>query len=158
MVAHRRDRLPLSLARLAQGTTWPAKSCAKAATDRTQLDLNPFNSHCCLLHTNRKWLAPSKSVNPYLDHAVVVSPTLDGLVKQLTNLDQSVSCGVHVNLIDWPPVTPWGPQEYGSMAVITQVWQAVQPKWLNYSAGIKPFNWMILEKQINMRVSLQPRT
>lgn len=74
MVAHRRDRLPLSLARLAQGTRWPAKRCAKPATDRAQLDLNPLNSRRCLLHTNRKWLAPSKGVNPYLDHAVVVSP------------------------------------------------------------------------------------
>ncbi len=62
--AHRWDRLPLSLACLAQETRWPAKRCAKPATDRTQLDLNPFNSCHCLLHTNRKWLAPSKVLIP----------------------------------------------------------------------------------------------
>lgn len=92
MAAHRWDRLPLSLARLAQETRWPAKRCAKPATDRAQLDLNPFNSCHCLLHTNRKWLAPSKGVNPYLDHAVLVSPRLDGLANQLIYLDQSVTC------------------------------------------------------------------
>lgn len=141
MAAHRWDRLPLSLACLAQGTRWPAKRYAKPATDRAQLDLNPFNSRRCLVHTNRKWLAPSKGVNPYLDHAVVVSPTLDGLANPLTNLDQSVSCGAHVNLINWPPMTPWGPQEYGSMAMITQVaWRS--PAVTSCSTGIiELFSW-----------------
>lgn len=98
MVAYRRDRLPLSSVRLAQGSRWPAKTCAKPATDRAQLDLNPLNSRCCLLHTNWKWLAPSKGVNPYLDHAVVVSPTLDGLADWLitwpTLTNQSVGLSI----------------------------------------------------------------
>lgn len=89
MVAHRLDRLPLSLARLAQGTRWPAKRCAKPATDRAQLDLNPFNSRRCLLHTNRKWLAQSKGVN--LDHALVVSPAwMFWLINWPTLTNQSV--------------------------------------------------------------------
>ncbi len=56
-------------------------------------------------------------------------------------LDQSVSCGAHVNLIDWPPMTPWGPQEYGSMAMITQVaW--CSPAVTSCSTGIiELFSW-----------------